>query len=316
MSSISNINLIHEKTNKYKKMARDGIHLSHTYKKLSQLIEDDLRIAFQMFNLNETSTIEDLRQSYKNAVLKFHPDRPGGNEQTFYIIQKAYHLLSKKFKFESQTDRSVEEIQYSRDEDDGQLRCTIANGKNFNQETFNKIFDETRIYNAHDEGYGDWMKSSVQQDENTYRGDYNRNRFNDHFDKEKQHHEIIRRVDVTGSSAGTSMNYDYLGEDHIDNFSGKCMKLNFTDLKQAHTEKMISTKLHEASRPVYDSVEQLERDRQTQNFQMTREEAHYLEGLKLRDEEMERQRMENVFIRDKIIEKQHVSLQKYFLKSD
>ena len=46
--------------------------------------------ALKMFQLKDDFTMEQLKHSYKKLALRFHPDRPTGNEQKFQLVTKAY----------------------------------------------------------------------------------------------------------------------------------------------------------------------------------------------------------------------------------
>jgi DnaJ-class molecular chaperone len=55
--------------------------------------------ALQLLNLNESSTLEDIKSSYKNLAKVSHPDK-GGDSDQFLKIKEAYELLSDKNKEE------------------------------------------------------------------------------------------------------------------------------------------------------------------------------------------------------------------------
>ena len=51
--------------------------------------------AFNLLNLSETSTQEEIRKAYKAASLRFHPDRNPAGAQIMIAINAAYDFLKK-----------------------------------------------------------------------------------------------------------------------------------------------------------------------------------------------------------------------------
>ncbi|XP_050505992.1 dnaJ homolog subfamily C member 24-like [Diabrotica virgifera virgifera] len=54
---------------------------------------------YAVLQCNQNSTLEELKQSYRNLIKKFHPDKQSqtgssGSEQLFILIDKAYKTLS------------------------------------------------------------------------------------------------------------------------------------------------------------------------------------------------------------------------------
>mgnify|MGYP001360983719 CR=1 FL=1 len=41
---------------------------------------------------NNINTLEELKKEYKKLALKLHPDRPGGNEESFKLMQNEYEI--------------------------------------------------------------------------------------------------------------------------------------------------------------------------------------------------------------------------------
>lgn len=55
---------------------------------------------YEIFNLNTSSTNEDIKKAYKKMVIKFHPDKNNSHlaEETFKKISQAYQTLTNKEK--------------------------------------------------------------------------------------------------------------------------------------------------------------------------------------------------------------------------
>jgi len=54
-------------------------------------MEEDL---YKILNISENSSIDEIKKSYRKLSLIHHPDKPGGNEETFKKISNAYSILS------------------------------------------------------------------------------------------------------------------------------------------------------------------------------------------------------------------------------
>jgi DnaJ-class molecular chaperone len=65
---------------------------------------DTDRNVYEILNVDINSTLEDIKKQYKVLVLKYHPDRNGGNAEKFKEIKNAYDILSnedKRYEYDS-----------------------------------------------------------------------------------------------------------------------------------------------------------------------------------------------------------------------
>lgn len=53
---------------------------------------------YEILGLNNTASQTDIRAAYKKLALRYHPDKPEGNEFTFKRIHQAYQILSDPFR--------------------------------------------------------------------------------------------------------------------------------------------------------------------------------------------------------------------------
>ena len=53
---------------------------------------------YEELGLNTTATQKDIRSAYRKLALRFHPDKPEGNEPKFKRIHEAYQILNDPFK--------------------------------------------------------------------------------------------------------------------------------------------------------------------------------------------------------------------------
>ena len=64
---------------------------------------------YNILDLEPTCTHKEIRQAYKKLVIKYHPDKPYGNEEKFKQIKIAYDVLSdeeKRMKYDLMNEAS------------------------------------------------------------------------------------------------------------------------------------------------------------------------------------------------------------------
>lgn len=163
---------------------------------------DTLFEAYKVLDIDDRVplTRDSLRQAYKKAGFRTHPDR-GGNSQDFDEVRRAYEyleqVLDKLMPRSGREEVPVTVESATRDraefsptvptslEIEGQSEPIALNPKKLDMNVFNKLFEENRLPDPEkDEGYGEWLKSQ----ENTgisanlnLRGKYNKDIFNQMF---------------------------------------------------------------------------------------------------------------------------------------
>jgi curved DNA-binding protein CbpA len=138
-------------------------------------------------------TEEGLKSAYKKAATRAHPDK-GGNEDAFEAVTRAYAYLSDILKRirGGRTKESVveapEKLTSGRKEEAKaweHVEPVRLNPKNLNMDAFNKMFEQTRMPDPEDEGYGDWLKTSAGADSGPkFSGKFNRDVFHQMFEEE------------------------------------------------------------------------------------------------------------------------------------
>ena len=204
-------------------------------------------------------TEETLKKAYKRVALKAHPDK-GGTEEDFEAITRAHAYLGeillrvkggrgKEGKMEApealQDNRKVDAKQWE------MVQPVRLNPKKLDMNAFNQMFEQTRIPDPEEDGYGDWLKGA---DEGAgaagpkFGGKFNRDVFNRAFEEEAakrraQGQDItIRQPEALtlAPSAGVE-----LGRGGGGSFTAAAnASLKFTDLKNAYTsDNMITTQV-------------------------------------------------------------------------
>ena len=204
----------------------------------------------QMLNLEEevALTEELLKSAYKKSVLKHHPDK-GGSEKEFEKVTRAYAYLGeilRRIHGGRSTTVNVEAPNVLKDsrakdyENVKHVEPIRLNPKKLDVDAFNKMFEQTRIPDPEEDGYGDWLKDEKDTSSSNakFSGKFNRDVFNQAFEEEaknsaKQKNYIINQPQsmIMAPTLGVE-----LGRDKPSSYTAAYNSdLNFTDLKQAYT---------------------------------------------------------------------------------
>jgi hypothetical protein len=194
-------------------------------------------------------TAELLKAAYKKAVVRAHPDK-GGSEKEFEAVTRAYGYLgeilrhfhggrAKEGVVEAptalQTTRASEADHWKH------VEPVALNPNKLDLNAFNKMFEQTRIPDPEETGYGDWLKGTDTITSGPqFSGKFNRDVFNRAFEDEAKskmsgHHNslVVQEMSLASrmgaTELGRGMKEDYTVAPHEG-------KVAFTDLKKAYTE--------------------------------------------------------------------------------
>ena len=156
--------------------------------------------------------------------------------------------------------------------------------KRFDIAKFNQHFSENKIEDAYSKGYETWAPPT---------------------DLTPTTKKAIVNYKEPQPFFGMKCNTYELGVENIKDFSGDNhgTKLHYTDFKMAHSTTAIVDPDHVDRRPDFKSVKELEAYRSKVAYEMSEEEALQAYKKKLKEEEKERIRKENVKKHDSIFEK-------------
>lgn len=196
----------------------------------------------------EVALTEDaLKKAYKNAALRAHPDK-GGDEVKFEAVTRAYAYLSeilKRINGGRSTEGKVEAPTILKDS--RHKESTVwqhaepvrLNPKKLDMDAFNKMFDQTRIPDPDDDGYGDWLttKEGKSEQQQKFGGKFNRDVFNRAFEDANRRDESSTQLMHAPQELMLSPTSGVeLGRDRPQSYTAAAnANLKYTDLKQAYT---------------------------------------------------------------------------------
>lgn len=254
------------------------------------------------YNKNQRIDIQDLKLKYKKYALETHPDKNNGDSKNFKIINEAFKVLFEDYKLK-QNDKQFNELKNNslnsiEKQTKTNYQNTNINSDNFNVTKFNNVYDNHRISNVNDDGYGDWSKENeFKSDDIVRNSSLTKGNFNSMFDNNvKVSDAVIQYSNPKELFMNNENNCEELGVDKIDNYTGNTKSINYTDYKEAHTtSRLIDTNAN--TRESYNSVNDIKAARSNIKDQ-TAEEIMEIELEKSRTVEREEKRMSNVMNHD------------------
>ena len=204
-------------------------------------------------------TEEALKKAYKRAALKVHPDK-GGTEQDFEAVTRAHAYLGEillRIKGGRAKEGKVEAPEALRDTREGvakeweMVQPVRLNPKKLDMNLFNQMFEQTRIPDPEEDGYGDWLKATDSGGGGgpKFGGKFNRDVFNQAFEDEARaararggHELATRQPEALTLAPNAGVELGRGGGGGYTAAVGSSMK--FTDLRNAYTsDNMITTQV-------------------------------------------------------------------------
>ena len=249
-----------------------------------------------------------LKKAYLKVAMISHPDR-GGSKDEFQKVSIAYTVLKKKLKEQGEIHHH-DELKKNADSfmgsQQGQGQNINFDKDNFDSVVFNKIYEENKIEEAFDDGYGSWMQEteSISSQSKMFQGNFNKDMFNHEFEKYKQEQKQKmgnQMIQYQEPQERMSMkNQDSLvtlGQGKVSNFSGEIGNLGFSDYKAAFTtdSTLINTSSVDIHGRAHD-IKGVEHERSNISYKMSSEDQqsyNYQEALQKKEESMRSHRLKN-----------------------
>jgi len=207
---------------------------------------DDLLNLFKMdYNFCE----DDLKMAKKVALMT-HPDKSNLKMEFFVFFVEAYEMLEKIYYFRNKRKSHFRET-YEITNVDKHILDSLKNKSvpDFNK-WFNKLFEKVKIKDEElENGYNNWYRNG----EETQQENVNLSDFGVVFEKKRQEskNKIVNSEDVYNINSGNN-GYN-LDRQIQENYGSEVFsKLQFEDLKKAHTETVIPVTINDM--PVIDNT--------------------------------------------------------------
>lgn len=283
----------------------------------------EIEQALENFGLDVHFTEEQLRHVFRRAVLLYHPDR-GGTQEMFDFFKKQYDILNsflqaRKTEFKGFQDFKNDSLAYTKEEEKKGLGQQ-NDPKKFDPVKFNQVFNDNRLLDVHDTGYGQWYQyqDMVSPSLSSSKKNVTRSNFNQTFEEErrrgpKSSSDMIVIVPDSAYNCLTSCGYTFLGEERISDFSGGSSSgLAYVDLKKAHSETFL---VHPDTVPIrkqYRNVDEYEAERRN-IAAVSPEELLFTKQQEEEEVKKELNRQMALFRQDRVQEKHHAKVTQHLL---
>lgn len=316
--------------NKRREFLNEQQNRRNEYENALKLFENEYTNAMQIFKLRENYSVDELKKSYKKMALLYHPDR-GGNNKDFQYITKCYILLLEKLNnknnnkdhtslkqgYKEQVSKAdkvnidprdklynyFKDSTYDNINTNQQLK---PDNKGFNNVLFNKLYEQNRLWNPNDDGYGDWMDNKPMDKDykpaKIFGDKFCLDIFNSTFDNiGSNNNNTLMKYDEPKQLVAAESQYTLLnGDSEIDDFTkpldslGDLKGLSYTDYKKAYENNganLLCTVGLNKNRKDYKNVKELQKERENISYQMSPEEQMRYEAKISAEHKKERERI-------------------------
>ena len=309
----SNILLQQMNTNKNNHQQPVGSTNNIPNMKLPQIENNNSKLnPYKILGIGKNYDENTLKKAYLRKAMVSHPDR-GGSQSEFQKVSIAYTVLLKKLSDKNNNhlhnDLRNNSQSYMTQQSSNNMRNTNMTDQ-FDINLFNKIYDENKLDDIYDKGYGDWMSQNTNEklleQPKMFNKSFNKDLFNNEFNKYKTQqqkqmgNQVVQydepQVDISMRGKDSLM---VLGQKNVSDFSGQSSGgLTFRDYKDAFTNSCLidesSVNLDDRS----NNIHTLKSSRTNVNYKMSDDDLRKQELIKLKLQKEEEQRTYRLQQRD------------------
>jgi curved DNA-binding protein CbpA len=267
----------HNQHNQHNQLVAQGnVRQEDPYQRVSKPKTSEKALNFfsaclRVLNIQEEIALTEdaLKAAYKKAVIRAHPDKSGGSKEAFDAVTRAYAYLIDILKLVQgrqtrgdggggdaapQTlDSAVSARQAATQDWQMPTQPIKLNPKNLNMKAFNEMFEQTRIPDPDEDGYGDWLKGAdtkggAHKGAKKFSEEFNRDVFNRMFEEEAGNQNQTTSLQKWNQPQEMTLSVGMgveLGRDRPQDYTAAPnSKSQFTDLRAAYTtENTVSNQI-------------------------------------------------------------------------
>lgn len=275
---------------------------------------------FKVFSIEnrQTFTFDQLKTAYRQISMKVHPDR-GGSKEAFTVVTECFRVLAQELK-NRQGAALPHEMRSEAQAFASQQSSSIAmsqkqmNGQGDFNSRFNQAFEENRLEDENEHGYGHIMAPSSKSREDIdipksiKMGEkFNESKFNRVFERKTvpKGQEVVVYEEPEPLVLSKKLPFVELGQDKIGDYSTDPTQkagLQYSDYMRAYTQQRLVDPRAVKERKEYKNISSFEADREKiTERKFSPEEMERIERARIQKEEAEQKRVERLTDRDRRI---------------
>jgi hypothetical protein len=225
-------------------------------------------------------------------VIKYHPDKTQDISTTFefQLLTTCYKKLLKQLADRKHDahfhDQRQASLSFTKKQDNLKPVNVNDTKTKFDVDKFNAMFADNKIPDfAIDNGYGEWMNDPKS------------------FSEQKASHKALQKYREPQPAESSQLGYYDLGVESIKDYSG-ATSIDFMDYRIAYTMSTLDVDKVK-KRQQFKDINDLEKARSNVRFEMSEKEIEAYQRRQIREDMVEKKRIEQLKQRDDMIEMQH-----------
>lgn len=309
-----------------------GKHQYQQYYESMQNNTEQLDLAsldpYKVLNVPKNFTWNQLKDAYKNAAMKTHPDK-GGNKIIFDFVTSCFKTLAEEYKA-SHSNKSHHDLKKESNDYFDKMTTTniphpsIRKDEPF-ERRFNKVFDECKYQDDDIEyGYGNIMEeSSGKREDISIENVFDKKKvdnstFNELFNKRVPvSKEVVKYKEPEALPMAKNLQFTEIGSKRPDDYSSDSTKnsLPYTDYMKAYNGMRLANPDDIKLRKEFKSVQEYEKYRDTKaKKELTEKERKHIDKQKELEEKQEYERQERIRRQNIAIQKSHEKANRFLLQ--